>query len=261
MLVQYLSAKLGIVTDMNLPEVCRGDLPAVRDLVSVAAGGGHGDGHRHRRVHGRRPRPEPALRRAPAGRRLHHRRHRVRSCSGCSAAAFAASSWPSRRLLGIIFAGFLYETLRISPPADLLACRARAPLRRQRLDPAGRGHRRRHRDAPRHLPALGAHQRPRAGAQRARAPPHPALRAPRRGGRPGPCRPHQHGHARRGSYAVPRAAGCRRSRRSSRPTRASPDWSAAARRWPSPSPCWPRVSPRLRSAPMPVRWSWRASST
>ena len=30
MLVQYLSAKLGIVTDMNLPEVCRASLPAVR---------------------------------------------------------------------------------------------------------------------------------------------------------------------------------------------------------------------------------------
>ena len=48
-------------------------------------------------------------------------------------------------------------------------------------------------------------------------------------------------------------AGCRRSRRSSRPTRASPAWSAAAPPWPSPSPCWPRGSPRHRSAPTPVR--------
>ena len=38
MLVQYLSAKLGIVTDMNLPEVCRATYPRVCDLVSVAAG-------------------------------------------------------------------------------------------------------------------------------------------------------------------------------------------------------------------------------
>ena len=69
MLIQYLSAKLGIVTDHNLPELFRAQLPPPARVGHVGAGGGHGDGDRHRRVRRRRARAQPAVRRAAAHRR------------------------------------------------------------------------------------------------------------------------------------------------------------------------------------------------
>ena len=66
MLIQYLSAKLGIVTDRNLPELCREHFPRAFTLGHVGAGRDHGDVHRHRRVPRRCDRPEPPLRRAAA---------------------------------------------------------------------------------------------------------------------------------------------------------------------------------------------------
>ena len=56
MLIQYLSAKLGIVTDRNLPESCPRALPARALLGDVGPGRDHGDVHRHRRVPRRRAR-------------------------------------------------------------------------------------------------------------------------------------------------------------------------------------------------------------
>ncbi len=70
MLIQYLSAKLGIVTDRNLPELCREHYPRAVTWGAVGPGRGDRDGDRHRRVPGRRARSEPAVRRAAAaGRR------------------------------------------------------------------------------------------------------------------------------------------------------------------------------------------------
>ena len=73
-------------------------------------------------------------------------------------------------LLGLVFAGFLYETLRIGPSVHAVAGRAGArPRRRELVVPGGRD-RRSDRDAARDLPAFGADQRPHARPQRLRAP-------------------------------------------------------------------------------------------
>ena len=70
MLIQYLSAKLGIATDRNLPGAVPRALPARGELGHVVAGRGDGDVHRRRRVPRRGDRAEPAVRRAAAvGRR------------------------------------------------------------------------------------------------------------------------------------------------------------------------------------------------
>ena len=43
MLVQYLSAKVGIATGLNLPELCRAHFPQARHVGPVGAGGDHRD--------------------------------------------------------------------------------------------------------------------------------------------------------------------------------------------------------------------------
>ena len=78
MLIQYLSAKLGIVTDRNLSRGRARAFPAPVYLGDVGAGGDHGDVDRRRRVPRRRARAEPAVRRAAAARRPDDRRDRVR---------------------------------------------------------------------------------------------------------------------------------------------------------------------------------------
>ena len=54
MLIQSLSAKLGIATGQNLPEVCRERFPRRRDDRSLDPGRGDRDGHRPGRVPRRR---------------------------------------------------------------------------------------------------------------------------------------------------------------------------------------------------------------
>ncbi len=56
MLIQYLSAKLGIVTDHNLPELFREHYPRAAVLGNVGTGRDDGDGDRRRRVRRRRAR-------------------------------------------------------------------------------------------------------------------------------------------------------------------------------------------------------------
>ena len=69
-------------------------------------------------------------------------------------------------LLGIVFAGFLYETLRIGPSAHQSLDGLIPGARRQLISVSrGRDHRR-DRDAARDLPAFGADERPDAGPQR-----------------------------------------------------------------------------------------------
>ena len=62
MLVQTLSAKLGIATGRNLAEVCRDNFPRRVSFGSVAPGRGDRDGDRPRRGARRRARAQPALR-------------------------------------------------------------------------------------------------------------------------------------------------------------------------------------------------------
>ena len=78
MLIQYLSAKLGIATGKSLPELCREQIPALDELGAVDPGRGDRDGDRPGRVPGRRDRAQPAVRRAAPARRADHRRDRVR---------------------------------------------------------------------------------------------------------------------------------------------------------------------------------------
>ena len=66
MLIQYLSAKLGIVTDRNLPSSAASTTRAACRMGAVGAGGADGDVDRHRRVPRRRARPQPALPRPAA---------------------------------------------------------------------------------------------------------------------------------------------------------------------------------------------------
>ena len=60
MLIQSMSAKLGIATGMNLPEVCRERFSRRVDVRALGAGRADRDGHRHRRVRRRRDRHQPA---------------------------------------------------------------------------------------------------------------------------------------------------------------------------------------------------------
>ena len=62
MLIQTMSAKLGIATGMNLPGGVPGRVPAPGDRRPVDPGRGDRDGHRPGRVHRRRAGAEPALR-------------------------------------------------------------------------------------------------------------------------------------------------------------------------------------------------------
>ena len=66
MLVQYLSAKIGVATGQDLPELCREHLPPAGLGRPVGAGRADRDGHRPGRVRRRRGRAQPALRRAAA---------------------------------------------------------------------------------------------------------------------------------------------------------------------------------------------------
>jgi len=116
MLVQYLSAKLGIVTDMNLPEVCRATYPRyvtwflwlqaegmamatdIAEFVGAALGLNLLFGV-----------PLLAAGFITGGISF--------LILGLQRRGFRRFELAITALLGIIFAGFLYETLRISPPA------------------------------------------------------------------------------------------------------------------------------------------------
>ena len=122
MLIQYLSAKLGIATDRSLPELCRERFPRADDLGAVGPGRGDGDVDRHRRVPRRRARAEPAVRGAAVHRRADHRRDRVRDPRAAATRGCRRFELAITALLALVFAGFLYETLRIGPSAhDSLA--------------------------------------------------------------------------------------------------------------------------------------------
>ena len=69
MLIQYLSAKVGVVTGRSLPELCREHFPRRVSFGPLDPGRADRDGHRPRRVRRRGDRPQPAVRRAAVRRR------------------------------------------------------------------------------------------------------------------------------------------------------------------------------------------------
>ena len=76
MLIQYLSAKVGVATGRNLPELCREHFPH-RSRRPLDPGRADRHGHRPRGVRGRGDRSQPALRRAALHRGPHHRGDRL----------------------------------------------------------------------------------------------------------------------------------------------------------------------------------------
>ena len=78
MLIQTLSAKLGIATGTNLAEVCRERFPRPVSSAALDSGGGDRDGHRPGGIHRRSARPAPPLRDPALSRGVDHGRVRVR---------------------------------------------------------------------------------------------------------------------------------------------------------------------------------------
>ena len=157
-------------------------------------------------------------------------------------------------LLGLIFAGFLYETLRIGPSVHeslrgLIPGLSGPDSIYLAVGIVGA-------TVMPHVIYLHSAltQGPDAGARRGRAPAGAAVRALGRGNRPGRRRTGQHGDAGRGRPALPHATALGPGTHSSRPTPSSATWSAAERRWPSPLRCWPQA-PRPRAwVPTRARW-------
>ena len=190
MLIQYLSAKVGIATGRNLPELCREHFPRrvsvglwiQAELIAMATDLAE--------FVGAAIAPQPALRRPAVRRRADHRRRSPSRSSGSRRAATAASRPRSRGSLGVDPARLPVRGASTpTPDAGGDRRRLRARLRRHREHPAGHRDPRRDRDAARDLPALGAHPEPHPAPQRRRAPRAAALRAPGRG--------HRDGHRRR----------------------------------------------------------------
>ena len=168
MLIQYLSAKLGIVTDSNLPELCRERFPRAltwglwvqAEIIAMSTDIAEFLG-------------------AALGLNLLFDVPLLPAALITGLIAFAILELQThgfRRfelaisgLLAIIFVGFLYEALRIGPSAS--GSLQRADPRAARLGlavPRGRHHRC-DRDAPRDLPALRPDQWQRALPRRRRA--------------------------------------------------------------------------------------------
>ena len=207
MLIQYLSAKLGIVTDRNYPEVVRERYPRaftwgmwiqaeimamstdIAEFLGAAIG--------LNLLFGVPLLPAGLITGVIAFAILELQTHGFRRFE------LAISA-----LLGIIFAGFLYETLRIGPSVHEVAARPAPRAARHDLAVPRRRDHRRDRDAPRDLPPLRADQRPDGGSKRPRTQPCTALRTARRDHRPRACRPREHGHARRRRQAIPHARRC-----------------------------------------------------
>ena len=99
MVVQTQSAKLGIATGKNLPELCRQDFPAQDLDRALDPGRAGGDGDRHRRGDRRRARPLPAVR-DPAVLGGADRRRRLVRDPGDAAARRPQARGGDRRLPG-----------------------------------------------------------------------------------------------------------------------------------------------------------------
>ena len=174
MLVQALSAKLGIATGRSLPEVCRDRFPfrvvlflwLQAEAVAMATDLAEFVG-------------------AALGLQLVFGLPLWVSGILTGVAAFAILSmevWGFRRLeatitafVAVVVLAFCLEVRKSGPPAGAVA-RGFVPRPARRLGAAGGRHRRRDRDAARDLPALGADQEADRRHQRGRAPPDLPLR-------------------------------------------------------------------------------------
>ena len=240
MLVQYLSAKVGVATGRNLPELCRDALPAPGHLGPVGPGGDHRHRDRPRRVRRRRDRAQPAVRRPAVHRRPDDRRRRVRRSSRCRRAATARFELAIAGLLGIVLLGFLYDLLQVGVDGPRVRSAGLVP----------------HFDGTESIliavGILGATVMPhvvylhsaltqsriKAEDDDERRELH-ALPARRRADRHGPRGRDQPDDAGRRRPALPRHRAHRRRLDRGRPRRASTRCSAAAPRSPSRSRCWP----------------------
>ena len=165
MLIQYLSAKVGIATGRSLPELCRERFPRPRRGRALDPGRADRHGHRPGRVRGRRDRPQPAVRSAALSRGAHHRGGRVRDPGPRGPRPPPLRDHdrrPARRDPARL-------RLRAGPH------RSRSGGRRRRVRARLRGDRERaprhrdpgrHRHAARDLPAFGAHPGPLRGSRR-----------------------------------------------------------------------------------------------
>ena len=258
MLIQNLSAKIGIATGKNLPELCREHFPrpvtwglwVQAELIAMATDLAEFVG-------------------AAIALNLLFGIPLLPSGLITAVAAFAILGLQSRGyrrfelaiigFLGVILLGFLYDTLRIGFDAGE-AAKGFVP----------------HFDGSDSIllatGILGATVMPHViylhsaltqdrvkAARRRRAPRAAALQPHRRDDRHDAGGPHQHVHAGDRRVAVLRQRPRRRHDREAR-TRASRSSSARRRRSPSRSRCWRRASRPPASAPTPARSSCRASS-
>ena len=165
MLIQNLSAKIGIATGSNLPELCREHFPrpvtcglwVQAELIAMATDLAEFVG-------------------AAIALNLLFGVPLFAAGLITAVVAFAILALQRRGyrrfelaivgMLGVILLGFLYDTLRIGFDAGEAARGLHPELRRHRLRPARHRHPRRDRDAARHLPALGADAGPHPAARR-----------------------------------------------------------------------------------------------
>ena len=203
MLVQYLSAKVGVATGLNLPELCRAHLPrpatsglwVQAEIIAIATDLAE--------FVGAADRAQPAVRRPRVRGRPDHRGRGVRDPRAPAARLPALRAGdrglPRDRL----------PRLPLRPVAGVgrhrrAARRVRPRLRGQRQRDARGRHPRRHRDAARGLPARRARAGPHPAARRCRAALAAALPARRRRDRDGARGRDQPDDARRRGLAVPR---------------------------------------------------------
>ncbi len=259
-LVQYLSAKAGIATGRDLPELCRehmsrrvsfglwiqAELVAMATDLAEFVGAAIGLN---------------LLFGVPmARRRADHRR------GGLRPARHGTTRLPPLRARdrgpvrhGV--PGFRVQRHRGRCRQHGDRGRARADLRGHRQRDARGRHHRRDRDAPRDLPALGTDQEPGPLERRGLAAQAAALAAHRRRHRARRGRRDQPADPGAGGVAAARRRARRATTRSTSCTPNSAGSSAAAPRSRSPPRCWPRGCPRPASARTPVRSSCRASSS
>ena len=154
-LIQSLSAKLGIASGMTLPQAIRAEHRAPRQHCALAVRRGGGDGHRPGRVPGRRRGHAAPVRARPVPVGL--------LTAIVSFAMLAVQQRGHTRFellimafVGVIGACFFVEIFIANPdPAGVLKGMLVPHMPRQRRLRGG-GHGRRHRDATRRLPALRA---------------------------------------------------------------------------------------------------------
>jgi hypothetical protein len=190
MLVQYLSAKIGIASGRTLPELCPEAFPRPVTWGLWLQADRDRDRDRPRRVRRRGDRSQPAVRRAAFRGRPDDGGRRVRD-SGASEPRLPPLRARHRRP-----AQDRFPRLRLRPQL-----RGRGPrrarrrpdpwLRRDRQRASRRGHPRRHGHAARRVPALGSHEQPHSGRLGRRAAPAASLPAAGRAARDGPRRSDQ----------------------------------------------------------------------